>query len=112
MKAKKTSPALGVWSTTATLVYSVTGPDKVLHCFVGLQPTGTWAGLALERSTDAKTSQEVLDDHAHQAIGHYAQVGDAIAAIESFAAAWHKGRLSPAGKCPCPDITTKTRSRK
>ncbi len=71
-----------------------------------IQPS--WHVLAVQTAS-AASLDDVLANHAHQVVGSYDTLAEALVNAESYAAAWLKGfRSTQADPCECEEIAKPT----
>lgn len=93
------------WAFQSTLSRSFRRPgdERLLVASVQLVRPNIWTVLAIETPGDAKTTEQVFDQHTHHSLGTFSTLPEALSTAETFAKAWLHGRVN-VDECVCGPI--------
>jgi len=100
-------PEVIVWGATAQIFAHARRKDG-RYCMVNVVCTspsaGRWSLLALETESEHLVTDAVLENHAHQPLGHFPDLPSAITVATVWLEGWLANATPPAPACPCEPI--------
>ena len=94
------------WRPMVQLMLTTTKGGTRMAVTVG-QYEDRWYAMALETPLASATADDVLSNHAHEALGTFANLGPAMETAEDYVRSWRRGKKAPAA-CPCDAIESKS----
>lgn len=103
-KTKRDVPPPIRWITQALLVSAVNRGGKTLAFSLNLSPEDKWVLLVIETPTpDLGQIHSLLENHAHQVVGQYKTLQDAMVGAGLYLDEWWAGRVA-LDRCECKEI--------
>lgn len=110
MKRSKARDAQAItWIPVASVNARITSKTTQLVVTVAGQSDSNWLVAAITTPLKTKTTDDLFDDHAHEVIGHYVDLIDALAAGRRYMLTWAGAR---GVKCKCSAIERVTAEMK